>query len=266
MLSRPQLGVSSWIFGARPLPEIAALLQELVFDGAAVHGMPSRMSPAALRDLFDQHGLSIFALTPENVDLAHPEAGVRQAAVDHYLALLDAAAAAGVPVVQVQPAVGRLRPLTSTAAEQDFLLASLATLTERAAILNIRLAFHALNRYETFLGNNGAAARAMIDAVDAGNLGLMLSAFHMNIEEQDAAGAIRAAGDKLFLYAMADSNRQAIGRGHIKLGDHLWALEDIGYAGPILFEFFTPGADPWLGQGNATPLLDEFLAESRRWF
>lgn len=67
----------------------------------------------------------------------------------------------------------------------------------------------------------------------------------MNIEEQDLTGAIRAAGRDLFLFHVADSNRRAVGRGHIPFSILLNKLEQADYSGPIIVECTAPGPDPF---------------------
>jgi sugar phosphate isomerase/epimerase len=150
----------------------------------------------------------------------------------------------------------------------DLLQASMRTIAQAADEKGLRLVFELLNRYETYLVNNSAEAFSFLDSLRLDNLGLYLNAFHMNIEEQDAAATLRQAGDRLWLYAMSDSNRQAIGRGHIKLGAHLWALEDIKYAGPIIIECLPSGANPFAPSADeeAMELLAAILRDSRSWF
>ena len=108
----------------------------------------------------------------------------------------------------------------------------------------------------------------LVDGIGLDNVGVMLNAFHMNIEEQDAATVMRQAGDRLWLFAMSDSNRRAIGQGHIKLGNHLWALEDIGYSGPIILECLPPGQNLFSMDEGADLLevLESYLRDSRSWF
>ena len=100
------------------------------------------------------------------------------------------------------------------------------------------------------------------------NVGVLLDAYHMNIEEQNGATAIRTVGDKLWLYHLADSNRQGLGRGHTKFGDQLWALEDIEYDGPIIFECTAPGPNPFtpIKDDDSLMWLETYLRESREMF
>lgn len=268
MLSRPQLGVATWTFGERPLAEIAPIVAEMDYDGVELLADLERTTADTAGRILAAHNLTPFALRPANVDLAHPEAAVRQAALAAYRQYLDFAAALGQPLVMVRPYVGRVRPLTTLAEEHDLLVTAVQQLAGEAQNRRLKLALAVLNRYETHLLNTAAAGIAFLDAIARDNVGLALGAFHMNIEEQDAAGAMRRAGERLWLYHMADSNRQAIGRGHIKLGAHLWALEDIGYTGPIIMECMAPGPDPFtpIKDEDSRPWLETYLRESRRWF
>jgi len=75
--------------------------------------------------------------------------------------------------------------------------------------------------------------------------GILLDTYHINIEEDDLAGAIRTAGDRLFLFHVVDSNRRAIGRGHIPFSDVLRELAQTDYSGPIVVECTAPGPDPF---------------------
>jgi D-psicose/D-tagatose/L-ribulose 3-epimerase len=89
----------------------------------------------------------------------------------------------------------------------------------------------------------------------------------MNIEEPDPAGALCQAADRLWLYHAADSNRQAIGRGHTDFGAQMAVLNDIDYGGPIILECTPPGPDPFeaIKDERSLSWLETYLAESRTW-
>jgi D-psicose/D-tagatose/L-ribulose 3-epimerase len=124
-----------------------------------------------------------------------------------------------------------------------------------------------LNRYEAHLVNTASEALAFVDEVGADNVGLLLDAYHMNIEESQPAAALRQVGDRLWLYHAADSNRQGIGRGHTDFSAQMAALGDIGYDGPIILECTAPGPDPFTAiKGPESPSwLELYLQESRSW-
>jgi sugar phosphate isomerase/epimerase len=125
----------------------------------------------------------------------------------------------------------------------------------------------ALNRYESHLLNTAAEVSAFVTEVGSDHVGILLDAYHMNIEEADPAAALRLAGERLWLYHAADSNRQGIGRGHTDLGAQLAALVDIGYAGPIILECTAPGPDPFAAIKDEQSLawVETYLQESRAW-
>jgi D-psicose/D-tagatose/L-ribulose 3-epimerase len=121
-----------------------------------------------------------------------------------------------------------------------------------------------LNRYEAHLLNNAEQGLQFVREVGAPNVGLLLDTYHMNIEEADLPQAIKNANDKLFLFHAADSNRQAVGRGHIDWGAIQRALQAIGYAGDVIFECVPVGPDPFTpdkGPGSREQ-VEQFLRES----
>jgi len=221
--------------------------------------------PEEAAQILTDHGLAAFSLTPENVDLAHPEPAIRAEAVDYYLRLLNFAAALDQPIVSCHGFVGRFRAIETQAREWDLFVSAVRQVAARAETLNLRVVMEVLNRYEAHLVNTAAQALEFVDAVGSDHVGILLDAYHMNIEEASPAGALREAGDRLWLYHAADSNRQGLGRGHTDFGLQLEALEEIGYDGPIILECPAPGPDPYsaIKDGESLPWLETFLAESK---
>ncbi len=125
-----------------------------------------------------------------------------------------------------------------------------------------------LNRYEAHLLNTVDDGLRFCREVNAPNVGLLLDAYHMNIEEKNLADAIQRAGDKLFLFHAADSNRQAIGRGHTDFRAIANALRAIDYRGDIVFECTAPGPDPFtaIKDADSRGQVEMFLIESLRQF
>ncbi|HUX77064.1 MAG TPA: sugar phosphate isomerase/epimerase family protein [Anaerolineae bacterium] len=244
-------GVCNWIFGDEDLAATAAFLAQAGFDGLELKGDLQLYRPADVVDVLGEHGLAVLSLTPEDVDLAHPESRVREEALDYYLHLLDFAAAVGAPVVSCHGAVGRVRALAAIEEEYAYLLAGVQRIAARAVELNLRLAMEVLNRYESHLLNTAAqAVQFVADVADVAdvstpNVGILLDAYHMNIEEADPAAAILDAGEHLFLFHAADSNRQAVGRGHTDFLALMGALRRVGYAGDIVIECTAAGPDPF---------------------
>jgi len=249
-------GVCNWIFGDEDLAATAAFLAQAGFDGLELKGDLEAYRPASVNRVLDDHGLAVLSLTPEDVDLAHPDAGVRAEAVDYYLRLLDFAAAVDAPVVSCHGAVGRVRAVPSewpsegdevAGQEEEYghLLAGVQRIAARAAELDLRLAMEVLNRYESHLLNTAGQAIRFVAELGGPGVGILLDAYHMNIEEADPVAAILDAGERLFLFHAADSNRQAVGRGHTDFLALTRALRRIGYAGDIVIECTAAGPDPF---------------------
>ena len=268
MWTKQKLGVAAWTMGQRPLPDIAQRIQNLNYDGLTLTIDPERDTAVAISQIVTAYNLELFAIAPPEVDVTHPETAVRQQAIKQYLKLVDFAAEVGNPLLICRGMKGRIRPLASLDEELGLLETAVSQIGKYATQKGIRLVIEVLNRYETHLINSGAAAMQLVDSVGLDNVGVMLNAFHMNIEEQDAATVMRQAGDRLWLFAMSDSNRQAIGQGHIKLGNHLWALEDIGYSGPIILECLPPAQHPFqpTDDDDSLAVLESYLRDSRSWF
>lgn len=262
-----KLGACTWPFGDMPLSEIARRLKALGFDGVELLGDLTLYQAREAGQILRDHGLATFSLTPENVDPAHPDAAVRSEAVDYYLRLLDFAAELGQPLVSCHGYVGRVRAISTCAEEWMLFLQSVRQIAERARALNLRLVMEVLNRYEAHLLNTAVEALDFVTEVGVGNVGVLLDAYHMNIEEADPAATLRLARDHLWLYHAADSNRQGIGRGHTDFEAQFSALADVGYAGPIILECTAPGPDPFtaIKDEHSVTWLETYLRESRSW-
>ena len=112
-------------------------------------------------------------------------------------------------------------------------------LGDMAAGFNITLGMEVLNRFEGYLLNTAAEGLAYVKAVARKNVKIMLDTFHMNIEEDNIADAIKTAGSYLGHFHIGEPNRRpphassrldwaAIGK----------ALNGIGYKGAVVMEPF----------------------------
>jgi sugar phosphate isomerase/epimerase len=210
---------------------------------------PALMDVRALLALLDRHGLTVPAIGTgqawgeEHLSFTDADPAVRRAAIERACAHIPFAAQVGAQIVigllrgVVQPGVDRTQAM-------DWLVEALHHCAAAAAPEGVGLCLEPLNRYETDLIHDVADGLALNEQVGADNLGLLLDTFHMNIEEPDPAAAIRAAGERLFHFHVADSNRWYPGAGHIDFGHLLAVLERIGYTGYVSGEFMPrPDAD-----------------------
>lgn len=260
------VGVCTWTFGPRPLPEVLGRVARLGFGGVELFGDLARPAPE-VRTMVADHGLEVLSLTPDNVDIAHPDRAVREEAVGYYLRLLDFAAELRAPLVGCHGYVPRHAPVGTWEEESDALVEAVATIGEAAAARGVTVVFEVLNRYESCHVNTAAEGLALIERAGVGSVRLLLDAYHMNIEEAAPAAALERAGPALGLYHAADSNREGIGRGHVDFGTQLDALTRAGYAGPVVLEITAPGPDPFtpVKAGDYLAVLERHLAESLAW-
>lgn len=107
----------------------------------------------------------------------------------------------------------------------------------------VTICVEAVNRFESPLLNTAKEALRYLDMVDSDHLGILLDTYHMNIEEDSIADAIRLAGNKLKHFHTGENNRNIPGRGHLNWDEIFGALKDIGYKERIVSE-------PFLMMGN----------------
>jgi sugar phosphate isomerase/epimerase len=97
--------------------------------------------------------------------------------------------------------------------------------------MGVGIAFEPLNRYETSLLNTVEEGLSFIEKINSKSLGMLLDTFHMNIEKPSIEKSMCLAGDRIFHFHYADSNRNYPGHGHLDFKSVMRTLVDIGYQG-----------------------------------
>ena len=100
------------------------------------------------------------------------------------------------------------------------------------------LGMEVLNRFEGYMINTCEECKRYIDAVGSPNVKIMLDTFHMNIEEDNMAAAIRYAGKDLCHFHLGEQNRRVPGKGTLPWAEIGQALRDINYQGVAIMEPF----------------------------
>ena len=151
-------------------------------------------------------------------------------------------------------------PPRSPAEDRAVLMEALADLAEHAALEGVWLALEPLNRYEDYLINRLEQAVELGEAIErelaVDSIRVCADLFHMNIEEDDLAGAIRATGPRLAHVHVDDSNRLQPGTGHLDFAAALGALRAIDYTGWLALECRLRGEPQ-----EALPAAVAFLAQ-----
>lgn len=237
---------------------------ELGFDAVELfYPEPAAVNADELRRSLRQHSLQVAAFgsgagwVKHKLRLTDPDPGVRVRAFEYVAQLVDVAGSFGAPVI-LGSMQGRWGDGVSREQALAWLGDSLNELGARAARHGVPFLYEFLNRYETNLFNAVEPAIAFLNTLPNTNVKLLCDLFHMNIEERDLAAALRAAGSRVGHIHFADSNRRAVGFGHLDVGPVAQALRDIGYSGFVSAEILPlPTADE-----AARQEIESF----RRWF
>jgi D-psicose/D-tagatose/L-ribulose 3-epimerase len=246
-----RFGVCTWVW-ASPLRDadvlpIAERARALGFDVLEVCiEDPELVSVSALLDARERTGIefSVCGAFGPDRDLAHRDATPRANAAAYLDRLLEVAAAVDSPHVcgPMYAAVGKEPAVDGEArkVEWDRAVTGLAAAAQRAEALGVRLAIEPLNRFETDLVNTAEQGVALCADIGSPAAGLLLDTFHMNIEEKSIGAAIQLAGDRLFHLHACENDRGTLGTAHVPWAEVFSALGDIGYAGQVVIESFTP--------------------------
>ena len=226
------------------LAEGCAQAARLGFDAVELFYQESgAVNVAELDRLLAEHKLVVAAFgsgagwVKHKLRLTDPDASIRRRAIDFLAGFIAVAARFNAPVIlgsmQGRWGDGVLR-------EQciGWLAEALNELGERAEAKNVALLYEFLNHYETNLFNTVEQSLAFLQTLRTQNVKLLCDLFHMNIEERDIAAALELAGEKVGHVHFADTNRHAIGLGHLDVAPIANALGVIGYDGFISAEVF----------------------------
>jgi D-psicose/D-tagatose/L-ribulose 3-epimerase len=143
----------------------------------------------------------------------------------------------------VYSAVGKTRMVSADqkARERAWCVENLRNLGRIASDSGVTIGIEPLNRFETDMINLVEQAIALIHEVDQPAYKVHIDTFHANIEEKSIPDAIRMAGGLLGHFHACENDRGTPGTGHIDWIGVRDALREIGYAGPVVIESFTPG-------------------------
>jgi sugar phosphate isomerase/epimerase len=217
--------------------ECLEVSRELGFGGIEISmRSPGELDRHELQSLLHHAGLELAALASgrifleEGLSLSDGDEARRAAAVARVNELVDYGAPFGAPVI-VGLVRGNRPPDGDLDGALERFVASMRECADHAAGLGTSLVVEAINRYETPLLNTAAQTVAAVERIGAANVAVLLDVFHMNIEEVEIGGAIRATGARLGHFHLVDSNRHAAGLGHVDFEPVVAALTEIGYEG-----------------------------------
>lgn len=244
------LGINTWVW-ASPLtdetaPDLLRHVAGLGYEAVELPlEQPGDLSAAVLRPVLEETGLVpcvVGAMAPGR-DLVATDASAVRATQDYLRTCVDLAHDVGAAAVcgPFYAATGRTWALDDAArgAAYDELRTHLAPVVDHAREAGVAIGVEPLNRYETSLVNTVAQGLEALGPLLGPHLGLALDTYHLNIEERSSADAVRRAGEHLVHVQVCGSDRGAPGGDQTDWPGLLAALDDVGYAGPLVLESFT---------------------------
>ena len=181
-------------------------------------------------------------LTPA-MDISSPDEGIRSAGIYHLKWCLEQAAQLGSPIlggVTYAPWMGF--PQKDHSGHRERSAHSLHAVAEHAATVGVDLCLEVLNRFESYMFNTVSDCLTFMEMIGHDSVKVELDTFHMNMEENDLAEAVRSAAGRIGHVQVAANNRRAPQYGHIDWASFRQALDEVGYEGWVVFETFPNAA------------------------
>jgi sugar phosphate isomerase/epimerase len=219
------------------LPAACQKAKALGFDAVEVFPpAPDAVNSAELRTLLKDNGLALAAVgtgagwVKHRLNLTLPDAATRTKARTFIRSIIDFAGPLGAPAI-IGSMQGRHGDGVDASTAHGCLADALNDLGEHAKQYGVPLIYEPLNRYETNMVCTVEAGVKLVKSLATRNVKLLADLFHMNIEEQDIAAAIRAGAGHIGHVHFVDSNRRPAGMGHLDFAPIAAALTEIGYDG-----------------------------------
>jgi D-psicose/D-tagatose/L-ribulose 3-epimerase len=227
-----------------PIETTLERLGRLGYDGIEISGEPARYNIDDVRRLLEKNNLECWGgvtMMFPGRDLLHDDKYVRLGTINYMKDCVRMIHGLGAHFFCVVPTtVGKVKPMATPAEEWRWAVEGLREVAEFALEHEIRLGIEPLNRFETYFINRHDQALHLADEVGLPNVGVTLDAFHINIEEVDPMGAIRAVGSRLYDFHVADNNRKPAGQGSYNWREVLSVLKEVSYEGRLTAEFVLP--------------------------
>jgi D-psicose/D-tagatose/L-ribulose 3-epimerase len=228
---------------AEPIEVTIARLAACGYNAIEISGEPEKYDTKHVGKLLTDHGLTCWGsvtLMLGDRDLLAKNEAQRAMSVKYVKDTITMVKELGGQEITIVPStVGKIVAQGSPDDEWQWAVGSLKQCYDHGLKEGVRLALEPLNRFETYFLNRHDQALALATAVGP-TCGICLDTFHLNIEEKDMFAAIRAAGDRLVDFHVADNNRLACGMGSLDWKKIIDTLKETGYDGALTVEFVAP--------------------------
>lgn len=199
---------------------------------------PESFNAAKTRRLLQDHGIYATYSLGLPAEAALPDKPQKAEAFLRKALDVIAAADGNVLTGVIYGTLGALPGRPPNDADYGVLADVLARVDQHAQDAGIRLGIEPVNRYETFLINTAEQATNLLDRIDSDNMFVHLDTYHLNIEEESYADAIRLAGSRMGYIHLSESHRGTPGTGTVNWDDVFLGLRDIGFTGALTMESF----------------------------
>lgn len=249
-MSSYKIGVNTWVWVSpltdERLAELAPRIRDWGFDVIELPvENPGDWDPEKAARLLADLGLraSVCLVMGTGRELVAAAPGTVATTQDYLRRVVDAAAEVGSAVIAgpAYASVGRTWRMSAAERRACYheLRDNLAPVVEYAASAGVRVAVEPLNRYETSVVNTVDQALEALEGLPGSGCGVALDVYHLNIEERDIGAAIRRAGGRIAHVQVCANDRGAPGADHLDWPGIVAALDEAGYAGPLVIESFT---------------------------
>ena len=226
-----------------PIETTLERLHRFGYDGIEISGEPAKYDAREVRKLLDKYELECWGsvtIMTEGRDLIHDDKYVRVGTIAYMKDCIKMIRELNGTIFCIVPStVGKVKPMAAPSQEWAWAVEGLREVADFALQHNVKIGIEPLNRFETYFINRHDQALALANEVDR-DVRVVLDAFHINIEEVDPFDAIRAVGDRLLDFHVADNNRKPAGLGRYDWAKVISTLKEVNYSGHLTAEFVLP--------------------------
>lgn len=210
---------------------------ELGFDGVELFIVdPKEFSADSIHTVLERYNLELAALGTgaayglEGLSLSSPDNAVRANAIQRIKEHIQLAAPFKSRVI-----IGSMRGKVEAGVDRNdtkaWLAESLHECLDDAKKNEVTIFLEAINRYESNLLNSVEETARYIKANELNGMTVLADMFHMNIEEVSFQESILNTRELIGHIHFVDSNRKAVGYGHIDAVEVVNALKEINFEG-----------------------------------
>ncbi len=216
--------------------------RKMGYDAVEIHTRDaSLLKVDAIADCAAKIGIGVSALATgmakriDGLNFIDASESIRAQAVERVLGFVDVAARFGSVII-----IGSLRGAIPDMANRGVYDARFRECMDKVLAVaekkGVDIVLEIINRYENNYLNTVKESLAYIEPFKSDRLKLHIDTFHMNIEETDMPGAIRACGKHIGYVHVADNTRLYPGTGALDFRAIFAALKDTGYRGYVSVE------------------------------